>query len=101
MVTVSARSYRLIVLYVLAALLGLATHVVAEPTGDFLLPLEASQGEGESNAADTDPLADDSALPATVDTVGLEPLVSLLNHPSLTRLARFSPPPVRPPIVLN
>ena len=100
MMSVSARSHRLIVFCVLAALLGLATHVVADATGNFPLPPEASQGVEDSNTADTDPLAD-SALPATVNTVSLEPLVSLLNHPSLIRLAWFSPPPVRPPIVLG
>ena len=97
---VSATSHRLIVFCALAASLGLTVPVVADATGDFPLPLEASQGVEESNTADTDPLAD-SALPATVNTVSLEPLVSLLNHPSLIRLAWFFPPLVRPPIVLN
>ncbi len=98
--SVSARAYRLIVLCALAASLGLATHVVADATGDFPLPPEASQGVEESNTADTDLLAD-SALPTVTNAVSLGPLVSLLNHPSLTRLAWFFPPPVRPPIVLN
>ncbi len=93
--------FRLIAICVLAAFLSLATHVVADATGDFSLPPEANPGAGESNTADTDPLADDSALPATVDAAGPESSKSLLNHPSLTRLAWFSPPPVRPPITLN
>jgi hypothetical protein len=91
---------RLIVFCALAASLGLTAPVVADATGDFPLPLEASQDVEESNTADTDLLID-SALPATVDTVSLEPLVSLLNHASLTWLAWFPPPLVRPPIVLN
>ena len=92
--------HRLIVFCALAVSLGLAAPVVADATGDFPLPPEASQGVEESNAAETDFLAD-SVLPATVNAVSQEPLVSLLSYPSLTRLARFSPPPVRPPIVLN
>jgi hypothetical protein len=94
------RSHRLIIFCALAALLGLPTHVVADATGDFSLPPEASQGADESNTADTDLLAD-AALPAAVNTVSLEPLVFPLNHPSLTRLAWFPSPPVHPPIVLN
>ncbi len=93
--------FRLIAWCALAAWLGLTTHVVADATGDFLFLPEANQDAGESSAADADPLADDSALPATVSTVGPESPISLLNHPSLTRLAWFSPPPVRPPITLN
>ena len=92
--------HRLIVFCALAVSLGLAAPVVADATGDFPLPPEASQGVEESNAADTD-LLTDSALPATANTVSQEPLVFLLNHPSLIRLAWFSPPLVRPPIVLN
>ncbi len=100
MMSISA-GFRLIAICTLAAFLSLATHVVADATGDFSLPSEVNQGAGESNTADADPLADDSALPATVNAAGPEPSISLLDHPSLTRLAWFSPPPVRPPIVLN
>jgi hypothetical protein len=92
--------HRLIVFCALVALLGLSPHMVADTTGDFPLPPGACQGVEDSNTADADLLAD-SALPATVNTVSLEPLIFLLNHPGLTRLAWFSPPPVRPPIVLN
>ena len=93
--------FRLIIFCALAAWLGLTTHMVADATGNFPLLPEANQDVAESSTADADPLVDDSALPATVNAVGLESLVSLLNHPSLTRLAWFSPPPDRPPIVLN
>ncbi len=93
--------FRLIVFCALAAWLGLTTHVVADATGDFPFLPEANQDAGESSAADADPLADDSALPATANAAGSESPTSLLNHPSLTRLAWFSPPPVRPPITLT
>ncbi len=93
--------FRLIVWCALAAWLGLTTHMVADATGEFPLLPEANQDAAESSVADADPLADDSALPATIAAAAPEPLGSLLNHPSLTRLVWFSPPPVRPPIVLN
>ncbi len=98
--TVSA-GFRLIVWCALAAWLGLTTHMVADATGEFPLLPEANQDAAESSAAAADPLADDSALPAAVDAAGPEPSISLLNHPSLTRLAWFSLPPVRPPSAFN
>ncbi len=93
--------FRLIVLCALAAWLGLITHVVADATGEIPFLPEANQDAAESSAADADPSADDSALLPAVNTVGPEPLASFLNHSSPTRLAWFSPPPVRPPITLN
>ncbi len=93
--------FRLIVLCALAAWLGLTTHVVADATGEILFLPEANQDAAESSVADADPSADDSVLPPAVNTAGLESPISLLNHSSLTRLAWFSPPPVRPPMVLN
>ena len=103
--SVSAMPHWLVALCAVVALLGLATHVMADATRGFPDPIQVSQGAEESNAADVQAapcdLLADSALPATVSTVSLEPLVFLLNHPSLTRLAWFSPPPVRPPILLN
>ncbi len=92
--------HRLIIFCTLVASLGLAIPVGTDATGDFPISPEASQGVEESNTAETDFLAD-SALPATVNTVSQEPLVFLLNHPSLIRLAWFSPPLVRPPIFPN
>ncbi len=93
--------FRLIVLCALAAWLGLTTHVVADATGDFPHVPEVNQDAAESSVVEADPSAADSALPPAANAAGSEPQVSLLNHPSLTRLAWFSPPPVRPPIVLN
>ncbi len=93
--------FRLIVFCALAAWLGLTTHVAAGATGDFPFLPEANQDAGESSAVDSDPSEDDSALPATADAAGPESPMSLLNHSSPTRLAWFSPPPVRPPITLN
>ncbi len=93
--------FRLIALCALVAWLGLTTHMVADATGDFPFSPEANQDAGEMSVADADSLADDSALPATANAAGSEPLASLLNHPGPTRLDWFSPPPARPPITLN
>ena len=103
--SVSVMPHWLVTLCAVLALLGLATHVMADATSDFPAWFEVSHNRDGNNAADAhaapcDLLAD-SALPATISTVSSEPLVFLLNHAGLTRLAWFSPPPVRPPIPLN
>jgi hypothetical protein len=108
MVSVGALPLRFrwpLALCIAAVMLTLAGHLISDATvgSPDLVTADAHSREGRfgSSRVETCDLMGESALPAMAGIAGLlQPVVFPLNDPSLDRAAWFSPPPVRPPILI-
>lgn len=91
-------------LCIAAVMLTLTGHLISDATvgSPDLVTVDAHSREGRLGNArvETCDLMGESALPAMAGIAGLQPVVFPLNDPSLDRAAWFSPPLVRPPILL-
>ena len=87
---------------VLLAVAAPAFIVAAGGSLDFLsVGNRAQENDVDDSQSETSDLTDDSALPATVSIVPLQPIVLPLSTSRPAEWAWSSTPPVRPPIVLN